>query len=112
MSTTPTNSLETGTKSAYVPVVHDLPCTQTATVLYASACESRASQQKVSRLLSTTHTSEYVPTHRWSTNPSAPDTNYMRNLTTGIDFNKPFFPDSTDDTSMNGAFSYHNNFLP
>eukprot|EP00957_Ditylum_brightwellii_P204159 15337944-Ditylum_brightwellii.AAC.1 len=110
-SKTPTNSLGTGTKPAYVPVIHDSPCIQTAIVLYASACESRASQQKMSLLPNTTRTSEYVPTHMWSTNPPAPDTNFVRNLTAGTDFNKPFFLDSTGDISNNDAFLYHNNFL-
>eukprot|EP00957_Ditylum_brightwellii_P115203 8786016-Ditylum_brightwellii.AAC.1 len=85
---------------------------ETAIVPYASAYESRASQQKVLQLLNTTHTSEYVPTHSWSTSPSAQDTNDVRNLTAGIDFNEPFFPDSTGDSSNNDAFLYHNNFLP
>eukprot|EP00957_Ditylum_brightwellii_P009887 746096-Ditylum_brightwellii.AAC.1 len=87
--------------------------THTAIVPYASAFESHVSQQKVSQLLNTTHTkpSEYVPTHRWSTSPPAPDTNYVHDLTADIDFNKQFFPDSTGDTSNNDEFLYHNNFL-
>eukprot|EP00957_Ditylum_brightwellii_P089635 6826666-Ditylum_brightwellii.AAC.1 len=48
MSKNPTNSLGTGTKPAHVPAVHKSPCTQTAIVPYASACESCESQQKVS----------------------------------------------------------------
>eukprot|EP00957_Ditylum_brightwellii_P177047 13487600-Ditylum_brightwellii.AAC.1 len=43
----PTNSLGTGTKLVNVPIVHNSPCTQTAFIPYASAYESRASQQKV-----------------------------------------------------------------
>eukprot|EP00957_Ditylum_brightwellii_P134962 10290513-Ditylum_brightwellii.AAC.1 len=50
--------------------------------------------------------------HRWSTSPPAQDTNYVHNLTAGIDFSEPFFPESTGDTSNNDEFLYHNNFLP
>eukprot|EP00957_Ditylum_brightwellii_P077707 5905029-Ditylum_brightwellii.AAC.1 len=112
MSKTPTNSLGTGTKPAYVPAVHNSPCTQSGIDPYTSAYESCASQHKVSQLLNTTHTIECVPTHRWSTSPPAQDTNYVRNLTASIDFDEPFFPDSTGDTSNNDGFLYQNNFLP
>eukprot|EP00957_Ditylum_brightwellii_P131235 10009160-Ditylum_brightwellii.AAC.1 len=92
MSKNPTNSLGTSTKPAYVPVIHDLPHMQTGIVLYASTYESCASQQKVSRL---PNTNEYEPIHRWNTSPPAPDTSYVCNLTAAINFNEPFFPDST-----------------
>eukprot|EP00957_Ditylum_brightwellii_P059178 4491172-Ditylum_brightwellii.AAC.1 len=85
---------------------------KTSIVPYASAYESPASLQKVLQLPNTTHTSEYVPMHRWSASPPAPDTNYVCNLTVGIDFNEPFYPDSTGDTSNNDAFLYYSNFLP
>eukprot|EP00957_Ditylum_brightwellii_P129432 9873684-Ditylum_brightwellii.AAC.1 len=70
------------------------------------------SQQKVSHYLNIASTINYVPTHRQSTSPPAPDTNSLRNLTDGIDSDAPFFPDSTSDTSKSDTFSYHNNFLP
>eukprot|EP00957_Ditylum_brightwellii_P209574 15362316-Ditylum_brightwellii.AAC.1 len=81
-------------------------------VPYASSCESCASPQKVSQLPNTTPTNEYVPVHRWSTSPIVLDTNSICNLMEGIDFNEPFFPDSTGDNSNKDAFLYHNNFLP
>eukprot|EP00957_Ditylum_brightwellii_P152294 11594499-Ditylum_brightwellii.AAC.1 len=55
-SKTPINSLGTGTKPAYVSVVHNSPYMQIAILPYASACESCASQQKVSQLSNTTCT--------------------------------------------------------
>eukprot|EP00957_Ditylum_brightwellii_P001497 116674-Ditylum_brightwellii.AAC.1 len=60
----------------------------------------------------TASTSNYVPRHIWSTSPPAPDTNSAHNLTDGIDFDAPFFPNSTGDTSKSDAFLYHNNFFP
>eukprot|EP00957_Ditylum_brightwellii_P109035 8317615-Ditylum_brightwellii.AAC.1 len=81
-------------------------------VPYASACVSCVPPQKVSQLPNTSPTNEYVPAHRWSTGPPAPDTNSSCNLMDGIDFNKSFFPDSTGDNSNKNAFLYHNNFLP
>eukprot|EP00957_Ditylum_brightwellii_P053579 4059345-Ditylum_brightwellii.AAC.1 len=70
------------------------------------------SQQKVSHYLNTASTGDYMPTHRWSTNPPTPDTNPICNLTDGIDYNKPFLPVSTGDTNKSDAFLYHNNFFP
>eukprot|EP00957_Ditylum_brightwellii_P094951 7230746-Ditylum_brightwellii.AAC.1 len=70
---------------------------------YASSFVTHMLHQKVSHYPNTASTSEFVPTHRWNTSPPVPD---------GIDFDAPFFPDSTDDTSNNDAFLYHNNFLP
>eukprot|EP00957_Ditylum_brightwellii_P018854 1417156-Ditylum_brightwellii.AAC.1 len=95
----------------YVPEVHDIPSTERTVVLYAAARNPYASshvthtsQQKESHYLNTASTCNYIPTHRWSTSPPAPDTNSVRNLTDGIDFNKPLFPDSTGDTSKSDAF--------
>eukprot|EP00957_Ditylum_brightwellii_P193838 14760555-Ditylum_brightwellii.AAC.1 len=112
-------SLGTGTKSMYVPEVHDIPSTERAIVPYtaarnpyASSSVTNMSQQKVSHYLNITSTSNYVPTHRWSTSPPAPTTNSVRSLTDGIDFDAPFFPDSNCDISKSDAFSYHNNFFP
>eukprot|EP00957_Ditylum_brightwellii_P125378 9555865-Ditylum_brightwellii.AAC.1 len=79
---------------------------------YASFCVTHMSQQKVSHYLNTTSTGEYVPTYRWSTSPTASDTNSVRNLTDGIDFNAPCLSDSTGNTSKSDTFSYHNNFFP
>eukprot|EP00957_Ditylum_brightwellii_P115809 8833368-Ditylum_brightwellii.AAC.1 len=66
----------------YVPEVHDIPSTERAIVLYtaarnpyASSCVTHTSQKKVSHYPNTASTSNYVHTHRWSTNPPAPDTN-------------------------------------
>eukprot|EP00957_Ditylum_brightwellii_P188111 14320852-Ditylum_brightwellii.AAC.1 len=77
-----------------------------------SSCVTHTLQQKVSHYPNTASTGEYVPAYRWSTGPPAPDTNFVCNLMDGIDFNEPFLPDSTDDTSKSDAFSYHNNFFP
>ena len=112
-------SLGTGTKKMYVPEVHDIPSTERAIVPYAAARNPYASsrmthtsQQKVSHCQNIASTRSYVPTHRWNTSPPTPATNSVRNLTDGIDFDAPFFPDSTGDTSKSDAFSYHNNFFP
>eukprot|EP00957_Ditylum_brightwellii_P196561 14977067-Ditylum_brightwellii.AAC.1 len=67
---------------------------------------------EVSQLSNTTHTSEYVPMHRWNTSPLAPTTNSIGNLTDGIDFNAPFFPDSTGNNSNKDVFLHFNNFMP
>eukprot|EP00957_Ditylum_brightwellii_P181628 13835651-Ditylum_brightwellii.AAC.1 len=87
-----------------------------AIVPYAAArnpyASSGVTQQKVSHYLNITSTSIYVPTHRWSARPPVPATNSVRNLTDGIDFDVPFFPDSTCDISKSDTFSYHNNFFP
>eukprot|EP00957_Ditylum_brightwellii_P211402 15366134-Ditylum_brightwellii.AAC.1 len=61
---------------------------------------------------------EYFPMLKTPTNSlvecqsPVPDMNYVHSLTASIDFNKPFFPDSTGDTSSNDAFLFYNNFLP
>eukprot|EP00957_Ditylum_brightwellii_P144435 11002257-Ditylum_brightwellii.AAC.1 len=78
---------------------------------YASSCATHTTQQKVPHYRNTASTGEYVPTHSWSTSPPAPATNSVRNLTDGIDFNKPFLPNSTGDTSKSDTFLYHNNFF-
>ena len=103
----------------YVPEVHDIPSTERAIVPYAAARNPYASsrmthtsQQKVSHCQTIASTCSYVPTHRWNTSPPTPATHSVRNLTDGIDFDAPFFPDSTGDTSKSDAFSYHNNFFP
>eukprot|EP00957_Ditylum_brightwellii_P107316 8188584-Ditylum_brightwellii.AAC.1 len=79
---------------------------------YTASCMTHRSQQKVSHYPNTTSTSDCVPTHRWSTSLPAPDTNYVCNLADGIDFNGPFLPDSTGDTSKSDVFLYHSNFFP
>eukprot|EP00957_Ditylum_brightwellii_P128318 9787505-Ditylum_brightwellii.AAC.1 len=61
MLNTPTNSLGFGTKPAYLPVVHNSPHMHTAVVLYASACESYESQQKVVQpLRNPTYVATYI----------------------------------------------------
>eukprot|EP00957_Ditylum_brightwellii_P187937 14308885-Ditylum_brightwellii.AAC.1 len=70
------------------------------------------SQQKVSHYPNTASTGEYMSMKRWSTGSPIPDTNSVCNLMDGIDFDTPFFPDSTGGTSNNDAFLYHNNFFP
>eukprot|EP00957_Ditylum_brightwellii_P173370 13199969-Ditylum_brightwellii.AAC.1 len=82
------------------------------TVPYASACMSYASLQKVSKHPNATPTTEQVPMYIWSTSPPVPDTSSIHNLTDGIEFSKPFLPDSTGDNSNKDAYLYHNNFLP
>eukprot|EP00957_Ditylum_brightwellii_P101958 7771128-Ditylum_brightwellii.AAC.1 len=77
-----------------------------------SSCVTHMSQQKVSHYMNAASTSNYVPTHRWSTSPPALDTNSVHNLTDGIDFNEPFFPDFTGDTRKSDTFLHHNNFFP
>eukprot|EP00957_Ditylum_brightwellii_P159311 12126731-Ditylum_brightwellii.AAC.1 len=66
----------------YVPKVHDIPSTERAILPYAAAMNPYASfsvthmsQQKVSHYPNITSTSNYVPTHRWSTSPPAQATN-------------------------------------
>eukprot|EP00957_Ditylum_brightwellii_P123655 9427267-Ditylum_brightwellii.AAC.1 len=91
---TGTESLGAGTKTAYVPEVHNLSSMQKAIVLhavarnpynpkhrwntspsmpvivpYTSAHMSHASQQRVSKRLNTASATDYVPTHRWNTSP-------------------------------------------
>eukprot|EP00957_Ditylum_brightwellii_P123452 9412076-Ditylum_brightwellii.AAC.1 len=66
---------------------------------YTSSCVTHTSQQKVAHYPNTASTGKYVPTHRWSTVPSTPDTNSVRNLMDIIDFSQPFFTDSAGDTS-------------
>eukprot|EP00957_Ditylum_brightwellii_P030218 2287200-Ditylum_brightwellii.AAC.1 len=109
---TPTKSLGTGTKPAYVQALYHLPAIQTAIVLYEFACLSHMSPQKVSQLPNATPTNEYVPMHRWNTSPSTPDTYNISNLTDGIDFSKPFLPDSTSVNRNKDSFLYHDNFFP
>eukprot|EP00957_Ditylum_brightwellii_P098488 7503122-Ditylum_brightwellii.AAC.1 len=70
------------------------------------------SWQKVSLYPNTASTGEYMPMHRWSTSSPAPDINSVHNLMDDIDFDAPFFPNSTADTSNNDAFLYHNIFFP
>eukprot|EP00957_Ditylum_brightwellii_P141459 10776784-Ditylum_brightwellii.AAC.1 len=102
----------------YVPKVHDMPSMERAVVSYAAArnpytfsCVTHSLQQKVPHYPNTASTDEYAPMHRWSAGPPSPDTNSVRNLMDGIDFNAPFLPGSTGDTSKSDAFSYHNNFF-
>eukprot|EP00957_Ditylum_brightwellii_P039480 2986594-Ditylum_brightwellii.AAC.1 len=95
----------------YVPEVHGMPSMERAVVPhaaarnpYASSRVTYTSQQKVLHYPNTASTGEYMPMYRWSTSPPAPDTNSVRNLTDSIDFNEPFLPDSTGDTSKSDAF--------
>eukprot|EP00957_Ditylum_brightwellii_P130604 9963237-Ditylum_brightwellii.AAC.1 len=105
------NSPKHGTKPAYIPAVYNLPPTQTAMVPYASVCMAHMSPQKVSQLPNTTPTDEYVPTHRWNTSPHVLDNYSIHNLTDGINFNKQFLPNSTDNNSNKDAFLYHDYFF-
>eukprot|EP00957_Ditylum_brightwellii_P178275 13578172-Ditylum_brightwellii.AAC.1 len=70
-----------GTKNTCVPDVHDMPSMQRAVVSYAAARNPYASS-------CVTHTSQQKVSH-YPTTAS----------TDGTDFNTPFLPDSTGDTS-------------
>eukprot|EP00957_Ditylum_brightwellii_P125940 9601061-Ditylum_brightwellii.AAC.1 len=71
---------------------------------YASSCVTHTPQEKVSHYPNTASTGEFVPAHRWNTIPPVTDTNSVCNLAYSIDFNAPFLPDSTGDTSNKDAF--------
>eukprot|EP00957_Ditylum_brightwellii_P019376 1461608-Ditylum_brightwellii.AAC.1 len=78
---------------------------------FASSCVTHTPQQKVSHYPNTDSTGKLVPTHRWNTSLSVPDTNSVFNLMDDIAFDGPFLPDCTGNTSNKDAFSYHNNFF-
>eukprot|EP00957_Ditylum_brightwellii_P008685 659185-Ditylum_brightwellii.AAC.1 len=96
-----------------------MPSTQKVVAPYAAArnpCTyfhvTHTPQQKVSHYPNTASSGEYVPMHRWSTSQPAPDNDSSCNLMDGNDFNTPFLPDSTGDTSNSDTFLCHNNFFP